>query len=230
VIKVELHAHTDRDPSDRILHTAEMLIERAASLGYGAVAITLHNRWTDPAPLSAFADARGVTLIPAIERNIGRKHLLLINVPREAERVKTFADVAALKRATGALVVAPHPFYPIPSALGSLLDVHTDLIDAIEVNSMYARGIDFNRKAVAWAQANGKPLVGNTDLHLLTQLGTTYSLVDAADRTPEAIVAAIRAARVQLVTRPLGWMRAGVLFAVMMAGGILGSRNTHGDM
>lgn len=219
-IKVELHAHTDEDPADRISHSAKDLINRAAARGYGALAITLHNRWSDPAPLSDYAEQRGITLIPAIERNIGRKHVLLINTTREAERVKTFEDLAAFKAATGTLVVAPHAFYPIPSALGGLLDEHADLFDALEVNSMHVRGLDFNRRAIRWAQAHGKPLVGNTDLHLLAQFGTTYSLVEADARTPDAICQAIREGRVVAVSEPLGWIRAAVLFTRMVLGGL----------
>jgi predicted metal-dependent phosphoesterase TrpH len=221
MLKVELHAHIKGDPSDRILHTAFQLIDRAAQLGYGALAITLHNRWTDPAPLAEYAQARGVTMLSGIERNIGRKHLLLINGPRDAERLQTFDDVMAFKAQTGALVVAPHPFYPIGSAVGRLLDERPTLVDAIEINSMYVRGIDFNQKAVEWARRNGKPLVGNTDLHLLTQLGTTYSLVDCAQRTPDAICNAIRSGRVQAVSHALSWPRAVLLFTGMVVGGLL---------
>ena len=50
MIKVELHTHTSADPVDRILHDAGQLIDRASSLGYGALAVTLHDRWHDPAP------------------------------------------------------------------------------------------------------------------------------------------------------------------------------------
>jgi predicted metal-dependent phosphoesterase TrpH len=221
MLKVELHAHIKGDPSDRILHTAFQLIDRAAQLGYGALAVTLHNRWTDPAPLAAYAEARGVTILSGIERNIGRKHLLLINGPRDAERLQTFDDVMAFKAHTGALVVAPHAFYPIGSAVGRILDERPNLADAIEINSMYVRGIDFNRTAVEWARRNGKPLVGNTDLHLLTQLGTTYSLVDCEERTPDAICNAIRSGRVQVITQPLSWPRAALLFTGMVAGGLL---------
>jgi predicted metal-dependent phosphoesterase TrpH len=221
MLKVELHAHIKGDPSDRILHNAFQLIDRAAQLGYGALAITLHNRWTDPAPLAEYAQARGVTMLSGIERNIGRKHLLLINGPKEAERLQTFDDVMAFKAQTGALVVAPHPFYPIGSAVGHILDERPHLADAIEINSMYARGIDFNQKAVAWARRNGKPLVGNTDLHLLMQLGTTYSLVDCDEGTPDAICNAIRSGRVQAVSRALSWPRAAFLFTGMVVGGLL---------
>jgi predicted metal-dependent phosphoesterase TrpH len=53
------------------------------------------------------------------------------------------------------------------------MERHLDVIDAVEVNAMYTRLLDFNRRAIAWARANGKPLVGNTDLHVLDQMGTT---------------------------------------------------------
>jgi len=221
MIKVELHAHVKGDPSDRIFHTAFQLIDHAARLGYGAVAITLHNRWTDPAPLADYAAARGVTVLAGIERNIGRKHLLIINGPRDAERLRSFDDVLAFKAHTGALVVAPHAFYPIGSAMGRLLDEMPALPDAIEINSVYVRGLDFNRKAVEWARRQGKPLVGNTDLHLLMQMGTTYSLVDCEDRTPDAICNAIRAGRVEAVATPLSWPRAAMLFTAMAIGGLL---------
>src|SRR5262245_23923212 len=101
---------------DRVPHSAEQLIERAAGHGYGAIAITLHDRPFDPAPLAAFARERGVVLIPGLERTVERRHVLLLNFPREAIEVETLEDIARLKAATNGLVIAPHPFYPIPSA------------------------------------------------------------------------------------------------------------------
>jgi predicted metal-dependent phosphoesterase TrpH len=220
MIKTELHAHTSADTADRISHDAHELIARAGALGYGALAITLHDRWTDPAPLRDAADRHGLVLLSGIERTIEGKHVLIINGPRDAERVRTFADLAALRSANRhALVVAPHAFYPTPSALGGLLDRYPDLFDALEVNAMHVRGIDFNGRARAWAAAHGKPLVGNSDLHIMSQLGPTYSLVDAAARTPDGICEAIREGRVQVVTEPLGWFKAAWLFSRMVVNG-----------
>lgn len=221
MIKLELHTHTDDDPADRISHSTRDLIDRAASLGYGALAITLHDRFVDPSPHVAYARERGVVLLPGIEKNIGRRHVLLINFPAECADVRTFDDIARLKKKCGGLVVAPHPFYPIPSALGPELQRHRSLVDAVEVNAMYTRLIDFNRRAIAWAQAEGKPLVGNTDLHLLEQMGTTYSLVDAA-ANPDAICDAIRAGRVEVRTTPLSSLDAAMLFTRMCWGGLVG--------
>jgi predicted metal-dependent phosphoesterase TrpH len=194
VVKLELHSHTDEDPADRVTHSTRELIDRAASLGYGALAITLHDRYFDPAPHADYARDRGIVLIAGIERNIGRHHILLINFPAACAAVRDFDDIAKLKRQCGGLVVAPHPFYPIRSALGSALDRHAAVVDAVEINSMYTRFVNFNRRAIRWARAHDKTLVGNTDLHLLDQMGTTYSLVDAEPQA-DAICDAIRARR-----------------------------------
>jgi predicted metal-dependent phosphoesterase TrpH len=221
VLKVELHAHTNQDPADRIGHRTEDLIDHAASLGYDALAVTLHDRYFDPAPFRAHAESRGLVLLPGIERTIQGKHVLLINFPPEVADVTTFAEVRVLKARSGGLVVAPHAFYPVPSALGRLLEREPGLIDAIELNAMYTPWIDFNRAAIAWADAHHLPMVGNTDLHLLAQMGTTYSLVDA-EPTPDAICAAIRAGRVEVRRTPLPLPRAAWIFAQMVWHGLAG--------
>jgi predicted metal-dependent phosphoesterase TrpH len=190
-------------------------------LGYGALAVTLHDRYFDPAPDAAYARERGIVLLPGIERTIAGRHVLLINFPSECADVGSFEDIERLKSQSSGLVVAPHAFYPIPSALGRMLDRHTNLLDAVEVNAMYTSTLDFNRRALAWAHAHRKPLVGNTDLHLLEQMGTTYSLVDA-DPHPDSICEAIRNGRVEVRTEPLSLVRAVHLFSMMCWGGIRG--------
>jgi predicted metal-dependent phosphoesterase TrpH len=225
VLKVELHAHTDGDPADRIDHSTRELVDHAASLGYGAIAVTLHDRYFDPAPDDAYARERGIVLLPGIERTIGGRHVLLINFPPECAEVGSFEDIERLKSRSGGLVVAPHAFYPIPSALGRALDRHARLVDAVEVNAMYTSTLDFNRRAIAWARAHAKPLVGNTDLHLLAQMGTTYSLVDA-EPDPDSICDAIRNGRVEVHSEPLSLVRAVHLFSLMCWGGIRGRLST----
>src|SRR5688572_22326312 len=177
MLKVELHAHTDQDPTDHIPHSTEELIDRAAALGYGALAVTLHDRYFDPTAWRGLASQRRLVLLSGIERTIEGSHMLLINFPAAVADVSSFAALRRLKSGTRGLVVAPHPFYPIGSAVGAALTKHADLVDAVEINSVYTRWFDFNRRAARWARAQGKPLVGSTDLHLLDQLGTTYSLV-----------------------------------------------------
>ena len=215
MLKVELHSHSADDPADPIDYSSQALIDRAAALGYQALAITLHDRQLDIAPLQDYAWERGVTLIRGIERTIEGKHILLINFRRGAEEVATFDDLAALRRSEPGLVIAPHAYYPHPSCLRGLLDEHADLFDAVEYNAMFTTAMNFNRRAVRWAHAHGKPLVGNCDVHRLRQLGTTYSLVDAASDA-DAICAAIKAGKVRVEARPLSPLAAAGIMIDML--------------
>jgi predicted metal-dependent phosphoesterase TrpH len=219
VLKTELHTHTDLDPQDRIPHTTWQLIDRAADLGYRAIAVTLHDRYFDPGPFLSFARERGVVLLPGIERTIAGRHVLLINFGPECAAVRTLDDVARLRARAPGLVIAPHAYYPIGSSLRGRLVSHISLFDAIELNCMYTRHIDFNRRAIATAAAYGKPVVGNTDLHRLDQLGPTYSLVDA-EPDADAICDAIRAGRVEVRTEPIGLGQAGYTLARMVIGNV----------
>lgn len=223
VLKVELHCHTDVDPSDRIRYSTRALLDRAAELGFGALAVTPHDAYFDPAADAGYARGRGITLIAGIERTVQGKHVLLLNFPRDCERVGSFSDIAALKTAhPSGLVVAPHPFYPNPSALRrTLMNRHADLFDAVEVNALYTRHIDFNARAIAWARARGKPLVGNSDLHVLDGFGVTYTVV-RAEPSADAICEAIRRGLVEVRTRPVTHREAAWVFARMLVGGAIG--------
>ena len=212
MLKVELHTHTSDDPVDRIPHTTTDLIDRAAALGYDAVAVTLHERQLDLRSYASYAAERGIVLIPGVERTIEGKHVLLLNFERDADELQSFDDLARLKRRSRGLVVAPHPFFPAPSCLLSQLERHADLFDAVEYNAMFTRQLNFNRLAERWAARHGTPMIGNCDVHRLRQLGTTYSLVDAP-RDAGAICAAIAEGRVSVVSRPLTWGEAAGIMA-----------------
>src|SRR5437763_3472162 len=112
MLKVELHTHTADDPIDRIPYSTIELIDRAAALGYGALAITLHERQLDVKRFEAHAAKRGIVLIPGVERTIEGRHVLLLNFSRATESVATFRDLARLRARERGLVVAPHPYFP----------------------------------------------------------------------------------------------------------------------
>ena len=218
MLKVELHTHTADDPFDRIPHTTLELIDRAAALGYHALAVTLHDRQLDLRRLTPYAADRGLVLIPGVERTIEGRHVLLLNFER-TDDVRTFADLARLKSRQSGLVIAPHPFFPTSVCLGRDLEHHADLFDAVERNAMFTRAIDFNRRGEAWAARHGKPVVGNCDVHRLWQLGTTYSLVDAPPDA-DAICHAIAAGRVQVRSRPLALTEVARVMAVLTIGNL----------
>ena len=229
MLKVELHTHTSDDPVDRIPHTSLELIDRAAALGYHALAITLHDKQQNLEALRAHAERRGVVLIPGVERTIERRHVLLLNFTARAASVESFQALSTLKREDPrGLVVAPHPFFPLGNSLGQLMDEYAEVFDAVEVNAMYAPGLNFNKAAIRWAARHGKPMVGNGDVHRLAQLGSTYSLVEAA-ATPQSICDAIRAGRVEVRTAPLSWGKAIALSVDIIAPWLLRSGRRTGQ-
>jgi hypothetical protein len=212
MLKVDLHAHTADDPVDYIPHTTTALIDHAANLGFDAIAVTLHDRQLDVREYREYARERGVVLIPGVERTICGKHVLLLDFPPVAASVNSFEEVARLKARFGGLVVAPHPFYPAASCLRGLMDRFEALFDAVEISYFYTRRLDFNRAAARWAERHGRPLVGNSDTHMLSQVGKTYSMVDAAPDA-DAIVEAIRQGRVDVETEPLAMIEAASFLA-----------------
>lgn len=208
MIKAELHAHTADDPLDRIPYTSTELVDRAAALGYQALAITLHERQLDVRRLEAYAADRGVMLIRGIEQSVAGKHVLLLNFTRAAENVRTFDDLSRLRqREPEGVAIAPHPFFPGQTCLARHLEEHATLFDAVEWNAMFTRHINFNVAAAEWARRHGKPIVGNGDIHRLHQLGTTFSLIEA-DMDPHAVCAAVREGRLTVQTTPLSLARA----------------------
>ncbi len=207
-LKADLHLHTAEDPHDRVVYTAKELISKAAEEGFEVLSITNHQRLTFNKKLSSYARERGILLIPGIEISIRKRHVLLLNPP-PGEGFYDFSSLSALRR-PDSLVIAPHPYFPNPRSLNGFLLKHLRVFDAIEYCHFYSPRVNFNHKAIAVSKSHGLPLVGNSDTHFLSQLGTTYSLI-YAKKDPEAIFAAIRANHVEVITRPLSPIKLGSL-------------------
>jgi len=207
MLRADFHHHIDADPIDGtfVRHSAGDLIDRAAALGLNVLAITCHEAVPYDGDATRYARGRGVLLMRGMEATVEGQHVLLLNFPEFPPGVCTLDEIRERKTAD-ALVVAPHPFYPAGMAGGRLLASDGALFDAVEFSGMYTRLTRrFNQHAVDHARGSALTVVGNTDTHFLWQLGQTYTVIDAAPE-PAAVVAAIRAGRVRLVTRPLSWV------------------------
>lgn len=201
-LKAELHAHTVEDPVDGgriIFHSPRQLIDAAAEQGFEILSITNHNQLLFGEELEAYARGRGILLLPGVEATVEGKHVLLYNF---LDYDPTWADFETVKRhkRPNQLVVAPHPFFPMPTSLGAKLARHRHLFDAIEYHGFYTRQVNFNRAAADAAKKYGLPLVGNSDVHRLYQMGCTYTLV-YAEKNAGAVIEAIRRGQVQVVTQ-----------------------------
>lgn len=205
-LKADLHLHTAEDPLDRVRYTAKELISKAADENYDVISITNHHQMTFNSDLSSYARERGILLIPGVELTIQRRHVLVLNPPPD-RMCSDFHSLSKLRRPE-TLIVAPHPYFPGTYSLNGYLLKHQKLFDALEYCHFYSSMINFNQKALRVCQSHGFPLVGNSDAHFLSQLGTTYSLI-YAEKNLHSIFAAIRGNRVEVVTRPLKTLEMG---------------------
>src|ERR1700757_4731178 len=104
-IKVDLHIHTLDDPKDVIDYSAHQLLERAKQLGFGVLAITLHDAVFDRAEVFADAERMGILLIPAAEVRLQGADIILLNVTAaEVATLKNFDDVRQLRARRGSSV------------------------------------------------------------------------------------------------------------------------------
>jgi len=223
-LKADLHLHTREDPEDEIEYTARQLIDEAARQKFDVLAITNHNRVTYDNYLKKYALDKGILLIPGIELRVEKKHVVLLNVNDRIEReIKTLEELRYYKNESR-LVVAPHPYFPTFASLRAKLDQHIHIFDALEYTHFYFKRINFNKRAERKAKEYNLPLLGVSDSHLLYQFGLTYSLIDA-EKTPEAVIQAIRENKVKIITRPLELNRLNIILSLKhTVGQILGVR------
>lgn len=208
--RVELHSHSQGDPIDKHLsHSLFEHIDRAKEVGLNAIAITWHQKICADQKAFAYAEKKGVLLIPGMEADVERRHLVVLNVAEgDLPGEPTWAQVRALKiRKPEVFILAPHPFYPHPTCLGNTMTEHADLIDAVEwcmihVNWLPSR-VNPNLRAARWAHEHGKPLVACSDAHTLSAIGKNASTVDAEELTANSIFTGIRAGRVNFHRRSL---------------------------
>lgn len=199
---MDFHVHTREDPKDYIRYTARRLFERAAELGFDALAVTNHDQGVYTPALARSAAAEGILLIPGVEITADNAHIVVLN-PAFEPRLEGFAlrDLPHL-HGEQSLTIAPHPFFHFFKSLRKRLFTVLPWIDAIEFTCYHNALLNLNKAAVRAARACGKPMVGNSDSHDLRQFGLTYSLVDA-DKDVASIISAVKAGRVEVRTSPM---------------------------
>jgi len=177
-IKIDLHIHTLDDPKDAVDFSAHQLLERARSLGFSVLAITLHDAVFDRKEVFADAAAMGILLIPAAEVRLLGADVIVLNVTaEEIAQLKTFDDLRRLRARRGNTIftIAPHPFYIVGGSIGSRLLAEIDCFDAIEFCHFHFGPFNPNRRANRIATRFGKPMIATSDAHRLHALGRHYT-------------------------------------------------------
>src|SRR6266699_4068360 len=205
-LKLDLHIHTLDDPKDAVDYSAHQLLERARSLGFAILAITLHDAVFDRQEVFADAAAMGILLIPAAEVRLCDADIIVLNVTgEEIAELKDFDDLRQLRARRGSSVftIAPHPFYVFGSSIGSRLLAEIDCFDAIELCHFHKGLFNLNRRAKKVAARFGKPLIATSDAHRLHAFGSHYTSTPMPpDLTVENVFTALRTGPLNLTSPP----------------------------
>src|SRR6266487_5468357 len=179
-VKMDLHIHTLDDPKDAVDYSAHQLLERARSLGFRVLAITLHDAVFDRPEVFADAAAMGILLISAAEVRLCGADVIILNVTgEEIAELKNFDDLRRLRsrRGNSVFTIAPHPFYVFGSSIGSRLLTEIDCFDAIEFCHFHKVLFNPNRRAKRVAARFRKPLIATSDAHRLPAFGRHYTSI-----------------------------------------------------
>jgi len=208
-MKIDLHIHTLDDPKDHLDYSAHQLLQRARDLGFGVLAITLHDKVFDRPEIFADAAAMGILLIPAAEMRLEGADVVVLNVqPNEVENLRTFADLRRLRahRGDSIFCFAPHPFFVFGASIGDRLLQEIDCFDAIELCHFHKGWFDLNRRARKVAAASGKPLLATSDAHRLQAFGAHYTSVPRPRELKiEEVLRALREGPHGLTSPPSSW-------------------------
>jgi hypothetical protein len=197
VYDLDLHAHT------RFFHGHEraaefydplgvrLLAGAARWRGLDGVALTNHDYCRDfdfgkSGPTDSFAGT-----VPGIEISTTHGHVLVVgpDPPRRTEPGDLSPEEAVdLAHDRGCAAIIAHPYRN-----STVREVDADF-DAIEINGKHPRTEQWVRRL---ADRHDLPLVGGSDAHYPFEVGRAATRIDAAEFSPEAVVAAIRDGRVE---------------------------------
>ncbi len=204
MLKANLHFHTGDDTEDPIQYTFHEGIDRAASLGFEIMGLTCHNQFIDSPDYAAYAEKRGILLIPGIEKTIEKRHVVILNANKQAERINTFIELQNYKKIyPDIFIIAPHPYFYGNFSLKEKLEQHLHLFDAIEHSWFYSKIFNRNTLGEFIAKKHNLPFIATSDTHILEILGRSYALIDSKTKTVPAIFQALRENKYRNVTAPL---------------------------
>ena len=156
--------------------------------GLDGIAVTNHDFYR---PETRVTDA----CIPGIEISTTKGHLLVVGPDppkRTVAGTLTPHEAVVLAHEHDCVAIVAHPFRG-----STLRDVDADY-DAVELNGKHP---EYYRRAKALADDWEVPLVGGSDAHFPFEAGRLSTRFDVDHLTPESVVEAIRAGRVEPVVR-----------------------------
>jgi predicted metal-dependent phosphoesterase TrpH/glycosyltransferase involved in cell wall biosynthesis len=170
-IHVDLHMHTDHSPD--CATPVETLLQTAADVGLGAIAITDHNEISGALEARDKANGEVKVIVAEEVKTADQGEVIGLFIEEKIERGMTLQETIAEIRRQGGLVYVPHPFdrmHAVPD-YEHLLDVVED-IDAMEVFNPRVAISAFNEEAARFAAKYRIVAGAGSDSHVAQGLGS----------------------------------------------------------
>lgn len=200
LLSVDVHVHTDA--SYDASASVDAVLAHAADAGLDAIAITDHDTMAGVGRAMELARTHGVAVVPGVEVSTADGHLLALGVGTRPEPGHPLEETVAAVQSQGGAAVVPHPFQRSRHGVSRAAVGDCDGVEAY--NAMAMTGVQ-NRRARAFADREGYPVLGGSDAHTPEMVGRAVTHVElATDTEPptaDAIVSAIRAGRTDYAGR-----------------------------
>jgi predicted metal-dependent phosphoesterase TrpH len=197
-LKVDIHVHTHHSRDSRASPTD--VVRHALELGFDAIAVTDHDTVGGALEAEQAARGTGLIVIPGQEVSASEGEIIALGLRKALPRGMPALETMRQAKKEGGFVVVPHPFDLMRRGIGSSIKACTAYIDAVEVFNARTIFNRFNKKARAFAEESGLPMVAGSDSHFLDEMGKAYLLV-SSPREASAVLDAIRSGRTELVIR-----------------------------
>ena len=196
--RADLHIHTLA--SDGVSGVEEILAFAVEKTQLDVIAIADHERVDAAHAARAIARARDLPLEVVIGEEVTTRggHLLALFIEEAIPPLRSLRESIGLIHEQGGLAIPAHPLFPYPLCaqawtLRALLGAQDPRVrpDALEAFNPTTFGRPVHRRVVAFAAERGLAVVGNSDAHEATSIGTGWTTFKG--RTGEDLRAAILA-------------------------------------
>lgn len=204
MLTAELHCHSSlsydgRDPVD-------MLLAQAKAVGLDVLVVTDHDEIDASLSAAEQAPDYGILGIPGMELTTQEGHLLALGIEELIPPGLPFSESLDRIHEQGGIAVVPHPFQKSRHGVAPhITSEELASADALEVyNSRLLTGRS-NRRAERFAARRGLPMTAGSDAHIAEMVGQAVTEVDAAERTVESVLDAIREGRTSVIGSRTPW-------------------------
>lgn len=220
-LKADFHIHTKYsiEPllfkffgSARARYGPEKVFKIARKIGLDAVAITDHDTLDGvERAKKVHKHYKDIIFIPGEEITTTAGHVIALGIKKLIQPGLTPEEAVEQIKKQNGVAIAPHPF----SAYGIRNWIFRVPFDGIETLNVWGTFLMSNKKAQHAFNNIDTAAIGSSDAHSLSTIGKMYTKIEAKERTPEAVLNAIREKRTEAVSvlRKRDFLRAALLGA-----------------